>query len=70
MRLALPREKAKAPHGAGLSSEPTRGLEPRTPSLRALIRCRVRARAVARSRMARTIGRGRGGGRRLETAKT
>jgi hypothetical protein len=36
---------------ADLSGEPTRGLEPRTPSLRALITCRLQSRRVAPSHM-------------------
>ena len=43
--------------------KPTRGFEPRTPSLRAMISCRERSRLVAQSRMNPGILRNLGGGR-------
>jgi len=50
--------------------KPTRGFEPRTPSLRALISRRRRTRRVAQSRMNKRNRRRRGGGPRPETTKT
>ena len=43
--------------------KPTRGFEPRTPSLRAMISCRERSRLVAQSRMNPGTLRNLGGGR-------
>jgi hypothetical protein len=50
--------------------KPTPGLEPGTPSLRALIRCRRKSRRVARSRMNPRKRQSRDGRRRPATAET